>query len=403
MTFDDYLQQKLQVRRNKKLFRQRALVQGTACVEQQVDEQRLVNFCSNDYLGLAGHPSVRKAMADVALSEGVGSGASHLVSGHSLYHHALEDKLAEITGRERALLFSTGYMANLGLITALAGKTQHVIADKLNHASLVDACQLASAQQGRKLFFRYRHGDLEHCERLLQQAPEHSLIVTDGVFSMDGDVAPLSALSALANEYRAVLIVDDAHGFGCLGSNGEGSVSCFGLAASNVPVYMGTLGKAVGGFGAFVAGSEYLIETLIQFSRPYIYTTAMPPAMAAANLASLQVIEQSPELRARLLQRIAEFKVAILPLLRSFPQCQLLPSDTAIQPLIIGNEQAVIDISLQLKKAGFWAGAIRPPTVPKGTARLRITLSAAHSRNQIESFIQALQEALSKVLGSIRD
>ena len=383
------------------LYRHRHTVDGAAKVNQGVlgvgtSQRKLVNFCSNDYLGLAGHLKSRQTMSDVALAEGVGSGASHLVSGHSRYHQALEAKLADVTGCERALLFSTGYMANMGLITALSGPSQHIIADKLNHASLVDACQLSCQQNGKKQFFRYRHNDLAHCEALLKKAPPHSLLVTDGVFSMDGDFAPLRELSQLAKTYNAILVVDDAHGFGCV-SAAAGSVSAHQLCNEDVPVYMGTLGKAIGSYGAFVSGSHALIETLIQFARPYIYTTALPPAVAASSLANIDVMCSEPEHRECLSQNIRYFKQRLEDL-RGGYACQLLPSDTAIQPLLIGCADAAMKISEHLHQSGFWVAAIRPPTVPQNTSRLRITLSAAHTTQQIDELLLALQAACKAIL-----
>ena len=390
MSLDKRLNIRLSERKAACLYRARATVAINSDGMQTVNGQVLLNFCSNDYLGLSQHQQVIKAMQAAAAVAGVGSGAAHLVSGHGEYHHQLELALARITGRPRALLFSTGYMANLGFITALLGKGEQVLCDKLNHASIVDACQLAAAKNGSKQFLRYRHNDLNHCEDLLKKAPPHSLVVTDGIFSMDGDSAPLRELAALTHQYNAVLSVDDAHGFGVLGENGGGSLQALGLSAEQVPVYMGTLGKAVGGYGAFVAGSEALIETLIQFARPYIYTTALPPSVAAANLAALQIIEQQPSLRQQLHTNIVHFKQVMQPVLESNPSAQLLPSATAIQPVVLGEESRVMKVAAALKTQGFWVGAIRPPTVPTGTARLRITLSAAHSPAQIDALVHAL-------------
>ncbi|WP_053981461.1 8-amino-7-oxononanoate synthase [Marinagarivorans algicola] len=399
MNFEQHLQSRLAQQKAANWYRQRNTIAHQTSLGQQLVDHTMpvVNFCSNDYLGLSVHPKV-KAAAGQALHEfGVGSGASHLVSGHSHYHHTLEQALAQMTGRARALLLSTGYMANVGLITALAGKTQHILCDKLNHASIIDACQLAAAKNGVKQFIRYRHCDLAHLEQLLQKAPPHSLVVSDGVFSMDGNCAPLGSIAALCQKYHAVFVVDDAHGFGCLGDQGAGSVQAAGLTERDVPVYMGTLGKAVGGFGAFIAGSEALIETLIQFARPYIYTTALPPAVAAANLQSLQLIAHSKTLRAALNSNIAIFTTRIAAHCQHsahWQQVTLLPSQTAIQPIILGCEKTTMSVAQSLMDAGFWVGAIRPPTVPKGTARLRITLSASHSASQIEALIAALDHAL---------
>ncbi len=403
MKFEQHLQNRLAEQKSANRYRQRKTIANQTSFGQQLagSTMPVVNFCSNDYLGLSVHPKV-KAAAGQALHEfGVGSGASHLVSGHSHYHHALEQALAQMTGRARALLFSNGYMANLGLITALAGKAQHILCDKLNHASIIDACQLAAAKNGVKQFIRYRHCDLAHLEQLLQKAPPHSLVVSDGVFSMDGNCAPLEPMAALCKQYQAVLVVDDAHGFGCRGDKGAGSVQAAGLTEQDVPIYMATLGKAVGGFGAFVAGSEALIETLIQFARPYIYTTALPPAVAAANLQSLQLIAHSTALRAALNSNIAIFTTRVAAHCQQsahWQQVTLLPSQTAIQPIVLGCEKKTMAVADTLMAAGFWVGAIRPPTVPKGTARLRITLSAKHGASQIEALIAALDHALLQAL-----
>lgn len=376
----------LQQRRDEKLYRQRAVVASPQQVNLLRDGQDLISFCSNDYLGLANHPDVIKAMQTAAGDFGVGSGASHLVSGHSLHHHQLEEELADFTGRERALLFSTGYMANVGVINALLGRKDAVFEDRLNHASLLDGGLISGAE-----FVRYRHNNMEDlAQRLVARGKNNrKLIVVDGVFSMDGDYAALPELSALAREHDAWLMVDDAHGLGCVGDSGRGSVEQFGLSHEDVPILMGTLGKAFGTFGAFVAGSETLIESLIQFARPYIYTTALPPAVAAATRASLKIIKQEPQHRHHLHRLIHLFKST-----SASKGIELMPSDTAIQPVVVGESEKALALASGLQKRGYWVTAIRPPTVPKGSARLRVTLSAQHSEAQVVGLVEALAEAL---------
>ena len=394
MTLDGHLQARLAAREAALLYRQRVTVESSNQVDQVAAGNPVVNFCSNDYLGLANHPQVKAAIKATVDEAGFGSGASHLVSGHSLWHHKLELVLARLTQRPRALLFSTGYMANMALVTGLLENGQSVVGDKLNHASLVDAAQLACANKSKSSFLRYKHSDMADLERQLKKTSAGTLVLTDGVFSMDGDIAPLPALAALCRKYKAHLAVDDAHGFGCLGPNGAGSVLAAGLSVGDVPVYMGTLGKAVGGFGAFVAGSEALIETLIQFARPYIYTTALPPAVAAGNVASVALLRDEPAYRVRLQENITLFKAQAKHHLASLEGVKLLPSDTAIQPLILGAEKRVMQVAGHLLQAGYWVGSIRPPTVPVGTARLRITLSAKHTQQHIDGLWLALAEAL---------
>ncbi len=397
MTLDVRLQARLDKRQAALLYRKRVTVDSACQVEQLVAGATTINFCSNDYLGLANHALVKAAVKLAVEDIGFGSGASHLVSGHSVWHQKLECALAEVTQRPRALLFSTGYMANLALVTSLVENGQAVIGDKLNHASLVDAGQLACANKSKSSFLRYKHADMADLERQLKKVSGGALVLTDGVFSMDGDVAPLVSLASLCQQYSAFLAVDDAHGFGCLGPNGGGSVLAAGLSDDEVPIYMGTLGKAVGGFGAFVAGSEALIESLIQFARPYIYTTALPPSIAAGNYTSVSLLRDDPSYRARLHDNIARFQMLAKQHLSRRDLGALLPSDTAIQPLVLGSQRRVMQVSSLLARAGYWVGAIRPPTVPEGTGRLRITLSAAHTQQHIEGFWLALADALEAV------
>lgn len=358
--------------------------------EVVVAGQRLVNFCSNDYLGLANHPDVVTALQRGSVQYGVGAGAAHLVSGHSEAHEALEQELASFTGRDRALLFSTGYMANLGILTTLAERGDWVLEDRLNHASLLDGAVLSGARLAR-----YPHGDVTALEsRLLTCPARNRLIVTDGVFSMDGDLAPLPELAAIAARHQACLIVDDAHGLGVLGTSGRGSLAHYGMSQADVPVLMGTLGKALGTFGAFVAGSTDLIECLMQTARTFVYTTALPPALAEATRVSLRQVQAEPWRRERLRHLIERFRAGV----ESFGwQNALLPSTTPIQALILGDNAKVIDAGRMLSARGFWVGTIRPPTVPPGTARLRITLSALHNDAQVDGLVTALAETIGRL------
>jgi 8-amino-7-oxononanoate synthase len=346
-----------------------------------VDGRRLVDFCSNDYLGLARHPAMAKAMSECAAYAGCGSGASHLVTGHGTEHQLLEDELAEFTGRERALLFSTGYMANLAAVSTLADRGEIVLLDRLNHASLIDGTLLSGAR-----FSRYAHGDAADAERVLK---EHqgiaTVIATDGVFSMDGDFARLPTLARIARAHRAWLVVDDAHGIGVLGATGRGLLEHFELGTDDVPVLVGTLGKAFGSFGAFIAGSAELIELLTQKARTYIYTTALPQPVAAATRKALELVQREPWRRERVLALTARFRAAARQL-----DLHLAASDTPIQPVILGTAEAAVRAQNELREAGFLVVAIRPPTVPAGTARLRITLSAAHTEDQVDALVEAL-------------
>lgn len=380
-SMDATLQAQLNLRREEHLYRTRLNVASGCSSTLSVEGRSLINFCSNDYLGLASHPDISLALKQAADLYGTGSGASHLVSGHSVVHQKLEEQLAEYTGRPRTLLFSTGYMANMGVINALVGRRDLVLQDQLNHASLLDGGRLSQAD-----FKRYKHVDMASLEqRLEQSSAERKLIVSDGVFSMDGNLAPLSEISTLAKKHNAWLMVDDAHGVGVLGPQGGGLVEQLGMNLKQVPVLVGTLGKSFGTFGAFVAGSEALIETLIQFSRSYIYTTALPPAVAAATLASLKIVRQESWRRDKLVQLVTRFR-------RGAEQIglQLGASNTPIQPVLINNDAKVMQVGQSLRDAGFLVGAIRPPTVPVGTGRLRITFSADHSEEQVDQLVAAL-------------
>jgi 8-amino-7-oxononanoate synthase len=380
MSFD--LNARLAARRAEHLYRQRPLLQSPQGPEVIVDGKPLLAFCNNDYMGLANHPEVIAAWQAGAERWGVGGGASHLVIGHSTPHHALEEALAEFTGRPRALLFSNGYMANLGTVTALVGQGDTVLEDRLNHASLLDAGLLSGAR-----FSRYLHNDCDSLASRLDKAVGDTLIVTDGVFSMDGDVADLPALAKAAKAKNAWLMVDDAHGFGPLGANGAGIVEHFGLGIDDVPVLIGTLGKSFGTAGAFVAGSEELIETLIQFARPYIYTTSQPPALACATLKSLELLRTEHWRREHLAALIKQFRAGAEAL-----GLELMDSFTPIQPILIGDSGRALRLSQLLRERGVMVTAIRPPTVPAGSARLRVTLSVAHSEAQVQLLLQALEQ-----------
>ena len=388
MSFD--LASRLAERRAADLYRQRPLLDSPQGPLVKVDGRELLAFCSNDYLGLANHPQVIEAWRAGALRWGVGGGASHLVIGHSTPHHELEEALAEFTGRPRALLFSTGYMANLGAVTALLGQGDTVLEDRLNHASLLDAGLLSGAR-----FSRYLHNDAASLVNRLDKADGNTLVVTDGVFSMDGDLADLPALCAAAKAKGAWVMVDDAHGFGPLGASGGGIVEHFGLGQDDVQVLVGTLGKAFGTAGAFVVGSEELIETLVQFARPYIYTTSQPPALACATLKSLELLRSEDWRRVHLNALIKRFREGARAI-----GLQLMDSATPIQPILIGDSARAMRLSQLLRERGLLVTAIRPPTVPVGSARLRVTLSAAHSSAQLELLLEALAECWPLLEGS---
>lgn len=382
---DRELQLALQARRQNKQYRQRKILQSPQGAQVRVDGRACIGFSSNDYLGLANHPALITALKDTADKYGVGSGASHLVSGHSAIHQALEEELAEFTGRPRALLFSTGYMANVGTIRALTDSGDLVVQDQLNHASLLDGGFLSRAE-----FLRYPHQNLSALDQMLSTSTaRRRLLITDGVFSMDGDLADVPALAAIADRQDAWLMVDDAHGFGVLGENGRGIAEHYDMNVERLPVLIGTLGKAFGTFGAFVASSEAMIETLIQFGRTYIYTTALPPAVAAATRVALTLVDSESWRRQKLQHLIARFQAAASQL-----DIPLFESITPIQPVLIGDDEKVMQISEYLLDKGFWVGAIRPPTVPRGSARLRITLNAEHQETDIDCLLDSLAAAL---------
>jgi 8-amino-7-oxononanoate synthase len=380
MQLDARLAHRLEALRAEGRHRSRRLTEraGAATV---VDGRAVVDFCGNDYLGLADHPRVVEALRRAATEHGVGSRAAHLVCGHCREHEALEEALAEFTGRQRALLFSTGYMANLGVVGALAARGDPVYEDRLNHASLLDGARLAGAR-----LRRYPHADPDALAARLEAVPPgRALVATDGVFSMDGDVAPLPGLAAAARAAGAVLVVDDAHGIGVLGQRGRGSLEHHGLDPADVPVLVGTFGKALGTFGAFVAGSATLIDALIQLARTYVYTTAPPPALAAATRAALALVDEEAWRRETLRERVERFRTGAAQL--GLP---VAPSRTPIQPVLVGDAERAVAASAALLEQGYLVAAIRPPTVPPGAARLRVTLSARHTPEQVDGLLGAL-------------
>lgn len=371
------------------LYRSRRAIASPQGIYLNIDGRRIVNFCSNDYLGLANHPDIVKAFKSAADRYGVGSGSAHLICGHGESHHALEEELAEFTGRDRALLFSTGYMANIGVISALLGSGDTVLEDRLNHASLLDGGLSSGAR-----FMRYAHADVDDLNAKLKKAQGNKLIVTDGVFSMDGDFAPLQALTKTAKDHSAWLMVDDAHGLGVIGGHGGGLLQYHDLHQDDVQVLMGTLGKALGTFGAFVAGSETLIETLIQKARTYIYTTALPPAVAEATRASLKIVITENWRRDKVNTLVNYFRTGAQQL-----GLELMASSSAIQPLLVGDSRKAVAMSNALLNDGFLVSAIRPPTVPRNGARLRITFSALHEIEHVDQLLRALAKTTASFEG----
>lgn len=379
------LSDQLRIRDEKGLKRKRLILDGPQETHVTIAGREYLAFCSNDYLGLANHPELIQSACEGARRYGVGASASHLINGHTAAHHELEKALASFTGFPNALLFSTGYMANIGILTALLGRRDAVFADKLNHASLNDAALLCGAK-----FFRYPHLDLIKLEqRLAASHARRKLVVTDAVFSMDGDIAPVSRLTALCKKYRAMLLLDDAHGFGVLGKQGKGVLfpsDTGNLHAPNI-IYMATLGKSAGVSGAFVAAQPDVIEALIQYARSYAYTTAAPALLSHTLRKSLILIEQESWRREKLQQHIASLRKALKSL-----RWQLLPSQTPIQPLIVEENDKAVWLSDALRERGILVPAIRPPTVPSGQARLRISLSTSHSSTDIDHLTTTLRE-----------
>ena len=375
----------LEERKQAGLYRTRRQISGPQQPALVSDGVPLLSFCSNDYLGLANHPGIIKAATEAMPNTGFGGAASHLICGHHDAHHQLELRLAEFTRRSAALFFSTGYMANMGVISALAGRGDTIFSDRLNHASIIDGCVLSRARVRR-----YRHGDMSALADMLAATGGHKLVVTDGVFSMDGDIAPLRELAALCRAHEALLVVDDAHGLGVLGPQGRGSLIEQGLSEEDVPILIGTLGKAVGTSGAFVAGPQLLMDYLVQKARTYIYTTAMPPAIALATCASFDLIEREDSRRSHLQMLISEFRQEASAL-----GYELMPSRTPIQPILVGDNWAALALSQALEERGLMVTAIRPPTVPEGQARLRVTFSAAHSSEDLAMLLSALADCRS--------
>jgi 8-amino-7-oxononanoate synthase len=381
VTLHAELAAELAARDGEGLRRRRRLLESPQRAHVRVDGRDYLAFCSNDYLGLASDPRIVAAAKEGAERYGVGAGASHLILGHAAAHHELEAALAAFTGLPQALLFSTGYMANMGVVSALVGRGDAVFADRLNHASLNDAALLS-----RAAFRRFPHNDLVALERLLLSTPaRRRLVIVDAVFSMDGDIAPVPDLLELCVRHDAYLLIDDAHGFGVLGAQGRGTLAHFGIRSDRL-IYMATLGKAAGVSGAFVAGSEALAESLVQQARTYIYTTATPPLLAHALLTSLKIIEQEQWRRERLHELAQRLKQG----LQGAPW-RLLPSDTPIQPLLVGGNAEALALSARLAGEGLLVPAIRPPTVPQGTARLRISLSADHGIDDVDRLVSALR------------
>lgn len=393
--FSDKLQALLDARKAEHLYRSRRVQDSPQAPQVISNGKSLLAFCSNDYLGLANHSDVIAAFKCGLDTYGAGSGASHLVAGHSRAHHALEEELAAFAGRSRALVFSSGFMANVGVLSALAGKQDQVFEDRLNHASLLDGGLYSGAA-----FKRYPHLDMGQLATLLEKTDTQGqrFIVSDGVFSMDGDVAPLAQLLAVAERNDAVVMLDDAHGFGCLGSTGGGLTQAVGeqgcdTGEARLAILVGTFGKALGTAGAFVAGSEALIETLIQFCRPYIYTTALPPAVAEATRCSLRLVQQEAWRREHLQSLIAQFRAGCTQL-----GLTLTDSHTPIQGLLLGAAETALLASRSLEAQGLLVSAIRPPTVPNGTARLRISFSAAHTQEQVQRLLEALATLAPQIL-----
>lgn len=368
---------------NLKAYKKRGLYRST----QTINQRENLSFSSNDYLGLAAHPDVVRACKNGLEKYGVGSGAAQLLGGYTFAHHALEEELAAFFGYERVLLFSTGYMANIGVITALFNKRRdkQLFVDRLSHASIIDGGCYSGA-----CFTRYQHKNTQHLEQLLAKTnSKYKLIISEGVFSMDGGLAPLLKLAALARENKSWLMVDDAHGIGVLGEQGRGALSHYNLATDDAQILVGTFGKAFGTFGAFVAGSKIIIESLIQFARPYIYTTALPAAIVEATRASLKLLQHEHWRRDHLFSLIKKFKQGAAQL-----NLPLLPSDTPIQSIVIGDADRAANITLRLKQLGILVALVRPPTVPTNTSRLRLSLNANHTEKDIEHLLGALGETI---------
>lgn len=382
------LHQRLREARAQREAQQRVRVRRTVTrrdgARSEVDGRWLVGFCGNDYLGLAQQFGVVAALQDAASRDGVGGTASHLVCGHHVAHEALEREIAEWLEYPRGLLLGSGFLANLAVVQALLGNEDVCVQDRLNHASLIDAARLADCR-----LRRYPHADAEGALRQLRSVPDGAaMLATDGVFSMDGDIAPLRALMLAARMQQALVYVDDAHGVGVLGPSGRGSVAFSGLGPADVPLQLVTLGKALGGYGAVLVGDETVIGHLAETARPYVYSTAIPPAQAAATLAAVKIARREEWRRVKLRESIVRLRTAA-----AAHGLELLPSDTPIQPFVCGSEASALAYARALEDAGYWVAAIRPPTVPEGGARLRITLSALHSPAEIDGLIDTLSRA----------
>lgn len=381
------LQKALDQRQADGLMRQRRLLDSPQAETIVTNNQSYISFCSNDYLGLANHPTLIDVMQQAAGEAGVGSGASNLITGHHRFHDELEQQLAQFVGMPAAMLFSTGYMANIGVLGALAGRGDAIFADKLNHACLNDGSYYSLAD-----FHRFPHNDVVALEKLLAKSDaKRKLIAVDAVFSMDGDLAPLQTYLDLCEQYDAYLYVDDAHGFGVLGEHGEGSLNHLQLKSPRI-IMMATLGKAAGVAGAFVAGEKVVIDYLIQTAKSYVYSTPAPPALSATLSASVNLIAQGDDLRKHLQHLMKTLKSHL-----HLQKWQLMPSDTAVQPLLVGSNHDAVGLSEHLQSKGILVPAIRPPTVPKNTARLRISLSAAHSEKDILELTDAINKAESEL------
>ena len=382
MLWRDELAAKHAARKRDQLWRQRRAITSPQGVEVSVDGKQFLNFCSNDYLGLANHPDVIAAAIAATQQRGTGSGASHLICGHSDEHHQLEQQIADFVGAEQAIVFSTGYMANLAIPQTFLGRDDLIVQDRLNHASLIDGGRYCDARMKR-----YPHHDVAQADGLLAaSSASRKLVSTDGVFSMDGTVAPVTELKTITDNRQAMLVVDDAHGFGVLGSSGTGTLESAGLTVSGNILMVGTLGKSAGSFGAFVAGDAVYIETLIQFARTYIYTTALPPSVVAATSAAIKIIADEPQRRAKLNDNISQFRESL-----QAAETGLSSSETPIQPILLGSAEKALKASQFLKSSGIWVTAIRPPTVPVESARLRIALSSAHQPEHIERLTKLLR------------
>ena len=394
MPWREQLIQQHQNRVAAKVWRKRQATQDAVGRELKINGKTYLNFCSNDYLGLASHPALADAAIETIRERGTGAAASHLICGHQDIHQELENELAAFVGAEKAVTFSTGYMANLAVPQTFLEKGDLVVQDRLNHASLIDAGRFCEVN-----LKRYRHLDFAHARTILVKSNANKkLLTTDGVFSMDGDQAPLHELTEVCRQTKSLLLIDDAHGFGVLGKTGAGSLEQHGIGVGGGVLMLGTLGKAAGSFGAFIAGDAVYIDSLIQHARSYIYTTALPPSIASATRAAIKIIQTEPERRDKLNANITYFRQAIDEL-----NLKILDSKTAIQPILLGDSETALQATELLRQHGLWITAIRPPTVPEGTARLRITISCEHHQNDIDQLITALRsDAMRKLTETLQ-